>query len=185
MQDCKVRLCIFQLLSIKNVCILQSDIIRLVEETFLLYSCHIKHIQLAHHFFHRLYFFIWNILCFEHFGNNVFRHAEFLRCNQDEFDVLITGQCLDQGMYGTSKLQIATQTNREIIQSSFLPQDCKQVCQCLCRMVMSAIPRIDNRHATHHGSTHRRAFLRMTHCDDICIAAYHSCCIAHALALRC
>ena len=61
-------------------------------------------------------------------------------------DACVTGQSVDEGMYGTAEFQVAAQTNSQVIKMPFFSVDGQQVCQCLCGVVMTAVTSIDDGH---------------------------------------
>ena len=48
-------------------------------------------------------------------------------------------------MYGTSKFQVAAETDRHVVQSAFQRADGQKVCQRLGRMLMTTVSGIDYR----------------------------------------
>ena len=48
MQNVHIRFCEFHLFFVENVAVLHADVVFLVEETFLLDSCHVEDIQFFH-----------------------------------------------------------------------------------------------------------------------------------------
>ena len=102
----------------KNVKILQSDVILLIEETLSLYPGHIEHVQLTHGIFQALHLFKCNVVGSEHIVPDVGGNPKFLRGNQDKFHILIADQRIDQGMNGSAKFQIPAKTNGQVSQTS-------------------------------------------------------------------
>ena len=86
-------------------------------------------------------------------------------------------------MDGAAELQIAAQTNGQIIQSAHAAADGHQVGQGLGGVLVAAITGVDHRNAGVAGSTQRRALLGVAHGNDIGIAGYHPDGVGYALAL--
>ena len=118
MEHNHIRLCHFHFLFVENVEIFQTDVILFVEETLFLNTGHIENIKFRHNIFKSGHFFIRNAFFMKHFCD-ILGNLQFIRGDEDETDVIITDQCIDQGMHGTAKLQISAQANREMIQSAF------------------------------------------------------------------
>ena len=86
-------------------------------------------------------------------------------------------------MDGAAKLQIAAQTNGQIIQSAHAAADGHQVGQGLGGVLVAAITGVDHRNAGVAGGTQRCALLGVAHGNDIGIAGYHPDGVGYALAL--
>ena len=119
MQNQHIRSGEFHFLFVQNIEVFHTDIIVFVEETFFLYSCHVKNIQFWQCVFETGYFLKLMTAGSQNIFTDIVRDTEFFRGDQDEFYIRIANQSFDQRVYGTSKLQIAAKTDRNIIQSSF------------------------------------------------------------------
>ena len=83
MQDLQILLRIRQLVQIQNIAVLQTDIIRFIEETLLLHTGHIQDIQLRHYLIHLSHFRIADSLVIQ-ILIYVVRNLQFLRRDQDK-----------------------------------------------------------------------------------------------------
>ena len=86
-------------------------------------------------------------------------------------------------MDGAAKLQIAAQTNGQIIQPAHAAADGHQVGQGLGGVLVTTVTGVDHRNAGVAGSTQRCALLGVAHGNDIGIAGHHPDGVGHALAL--
>ena len=84
-----------------------------------------------------------------------------------------------------AELQIPAETDGQVFKRSLFPIDRQKVCQCLGRMVVSAVTGVYDRDACGSRRNQRRAFLGMAHGDDVGIAANRADSICHALAFGC
>ena len=118
MQNQHIRSGKFHFFLVQNIEVFHTNIIIFIEETFFLYTRHVKNIQFWQCVFETGYFLKLMTTGFQHIFTDIVRDTEFFRRDQDEFYVWITNQSFDQRVYGTSKLQIAAKTNRNVIQPS-------------------------------------------------------------------
>ena len=86
-------------------------------------------------------------------------------------------------MDGAAELQIAAQTNGQIIQSAHAAADGHQVGQGLGGVLVTTVTGVDHRNAGVAGSTQRCALLGVAHGNDIGIAGHHPDGVGYALAL--
>ena len=168
-------------LAAKNKAVLQSDVVLFVEESFSLDSCHVQYVEFRNGFFKAAHLFPFYSGCIEHFLD-IARQIKFNRRNHDKADILISYHCLNEGMNGTAEFEVSAKAYCQPAQTALLPMDGQKVCKCLCRMEMTSVTSIDDRHGRASRSHKRRAFFRMSHRYDICIAAYHCDGIRYALA---
>ena len=82
-------------------------------------------------------------------------------------------------MYSPSKPQISAKAYSDTINMPELSLDSQQVCQCLGRMAMATVTRIDNRHIRNLRRNERGAFDRMTHGNDVSKIAYNTDSVFH------
>ena len=85
-------------------------------------------------------------------------------------------------MDSAAELKISAETDRQILQPAFQRKNRYQIRQRLCRMLMTAVTRVDQRNPTVLRSDRRRAFLGMPHSSDIRITGNHADRILDALA---
>ena len=86
-------------------------------------------------------------------------------------------------MNGTTEFQVTTEANRKMIEAPFQAADRQKVCQCLGRMLMSAITGVDDRDTGMCSCDHRRTFLWMAHGADICKTGNNADRIGNAFSL--
>ena len=86
-------------------------------------------------------------------------------------------------MDGAAELQIAAQTNGQVIQPAHAAADGHQVGQGLGGVLVAAVTGVDHRNAGVAGGTQRCALLGVAHGNDIGIAGNHPDGVSHALAL--
>ena len=96
--------CKFHFLLVKNIEILHADIILFIEETFFLYTGHIKDIQLRKCIFQTFYFFEFDVVLTQYIVADITWDTQLFRRNQDKTDSCVADQCTDQGVNGTSEL---------------------------------------------------------------------------------
>ena len=117
----------------------------LVQETFFLHAGHVEHVELRHHFFHGLDLAVGDARALADVMLDVVGELEFLGCDQHDFDVLVAGQGLDQGMDGPAETQVAAETDRDPVDMSEFALDGQQVGQGLGRVAVTAVAGIDDR----------------------------------------
>ena len=82
---------------------------------------------------------------------DVARHTQFVRGDEDNFDVGTCRQRLDEGMDGTTELQVTAKTDGEVVEAAQLAGDGEQVGEGLCRVAVAAVTGVDDRHTGHFG----------------------------------
>ena len=90
---------------------------------------------------------------------------------------------MNQRMYGSAEFQVTAHPDGQVFKGALFPLNRQEVSQGLGRVIMSAVPGIDDRHRRAHGCNHRCAFFWVAHGDDIGIAANHTHRIGNAFAL--
>ena len=86
--------------------------------------------------------------------DDVIRHAQLLRRDEDELHAIAAGQALDEGMDGAAELQVTAEADGQMIQPSLAAADGQHVQQRLGGMAVTAVAGIDHRNT---GNTGRRA----------------------------
>ena len=141
--------------------------LRLIQETLLLNAGHIEHIQLAHNGLHIINFLIINAIPVADLILHIGRQLKFLRSDENDLHILVAGKSLDQRVDGTSELEVAAETDGEIVQTAELTLDGQQVGQGLGRMSVGTVTGIDNRDGRDAGSIERSALDWVPHSNYI------------------
>ena len=170
MQDEHIRLRIFQLFFGQNIAVLQADIVLLVEKALFLHARHIEYVEIRHGCLQTVDLGKRNLILFEHIFPDIARNPEFRRRNQHKANAGVTDQGTDQRMNRAAKLQVAAKSDRHVIKPSLQRLYGHEICQSLCRMLVAAITRVDNRYARKLTGNHRCTFLGMTHGNNVGIA---------------
>ena len=77
----------------------------------------------------------------------------------------------DNAFDRAAELQVAAQTDRQIVQPPLFAVDGHEVGQRLRGVIVAAVARVDDRDLRVHGRDQRRALLGMAHGDDVAVAA--------------
>ena len=107
MQYGAVRLRKLKLRTVKDVEVLHTNVVILVEEALLLYAGHVEHIQLRKSVLQTDHFLEWNIVLPQNVIPDIIRNPKFLRRDQDKADTCIPDKCRNQGVYGAPELEVA------------------------------------------------------------------------------
>ncbi len=79
-------------------------------------------------------------------------YAQLIGRDKDKTDIFVAHQRVDQGMYGSSEFQIPAKTYGDMVKASFQGANGHQIGESLCRVLMSAVSRVDNRNGGVKGS---------------------------------
>ena len=171
MQDVHIRLCKLQLLWSQDVAVLQAQVFLFAGKTFPLDTGHVQDVQFRHRLIQTLHLGVRDLLFVQDLFLNIIRYCQFLWRDQHKADAGVAGEGKDERMNGASEFQVAAQTDGQVVQVTLQAVNGHQVGQCLGRMLVTAVARIDDRNRGIHRSDHRRTFLWMTHGSDVCKAA--------------
>ena len=177
-----VILCERHFCGIQNVEILQADVVLLIEETFLLDAGHIEQIKLWHDILQTDDLTVADAAFLEHI-RNVVGNLELLRRDEEKTYSVITGEGIDEGVYGAAEFQIAAETDCKVVQSALQGAYCEKIGQRLGRMLMSAVSGINYGNAGFLTGNHGSTLLGVAHGADVCVAGDDADGVGYAFAL--
>ena len=183
MQDGEVGLCGLQLLGSQDVAVLQAQVVFLVEEALALDTGHVQDVQVGHHGFQIGGLGVGDALLLQSLLLDVAGQLQLSGRDKDEVDVLVAAESVDQGVDGTTELQIAAEAHGEVIQTALLTVDGEEVGQGLGGVVVAAVTGIDDRDVAELSCGIGGAFLGVAHGDNVGVAAHGVQGVAHGLAL--
>ena len=147
MHDGEVILCHSELCFGKLVGILKALVLLTGLKALGLDSCHIENIEGRNC---ALKIFGLNILTAageEMIILHVIGDTKLLGRDEHEGNVLISGHCRNQGMYGSAIFQVATDTYNKVVEAALFLMYSKKVGQGLGGVEVSAVTCINDRHA--------------------------------------
>ena len=74
---------------------------------------------------------------------------------------------MNQRMYGSAEFQVTAHPDGQVFKGALFPLNRQEVSQGLGRVIMSAVPGIDDRHRRTHGCNHRCALFGVAHGDAV------------------
>ena len=119
----------------------------------------------------------------EDVGDDVVGHAQLLRADEDEADVLAACHRLDEGVDGAAELQVAAQADGQVVETALAAADGHQVGHGLGGVLVSAVACVDDRDAGVPAGPQRCALLGVAHGHDVGVAGHDADGVGHALAL--
>ena len=156
--------------TVENVAVLKTDIILLVEEALLLNAGHIKNVELVDYGVEAFYNFILNTGRLKNICNQIIRNAELLWTDENVFISLEMTECFGKGVNGAAKLKVAAEAYCMVLKPPQQLADCYQVCECLGRVVVAAVSRVDNRAGRILACQQCRTLFWSSHCNYVGIA---------------
>ena len=171
MQHRHVRRGKVQLFGGQDVAVTQADVIFLIEKALALHTGHVQNIEVRQSTFQVAGLNVGDAAGLQYFIDDVIRHAQFFGADQDKLYVVIAGQALDEGMYRAAKLQVAAETNGQVVQTALAAADGHHVQQGLGGVAVAAVTGIDHRDLAVKGSAQRGPLFGVAHGGNIRIAA--------------
>ena len=175
--------CHLQQLFVQRIAAFQPQIVLFVEKALLLDAGHVQHIQTRQFGFKVSSLLVVLVQRGQGLVLDVLRDAQLLRRDEHEPVALELAQRGGEGVHRPAELEIAAETDGQMIQPPLALANGHQVNHGLGGVSVAAIACIDNGHTRIHGRPQRRALLGVAHGNDVCIVAYHAGGIGHRFAL--
>ena len=172
-----------QLLCGENVAVLQALIDRKVREALALYARHIQNIQLGQACLKVGRFDIGHLVLFNDIVLHIAGHAQLIGRNQHQLDARVAREGGDERVDGAAVFQVTAKAHGQVVQSTLFAANGQKVGQRLGGVCVAAVTCVDNGNGGVAGGNQRRALVRVTHGDDVGIAADDLGGIGNALAL--
>ena len=185
MQDAHVLLGGLQLVGGEDVGIAQAQVLLLIGKALTLYARHVQHVQLGNCGYQVGGLLVGHTVLVQHLGEHVAGQAQLFGRDQHDLNTGVTGECVDQRVYGSAVLEVAAKAYGQIVESALFTVDGVKVSQSLGGMAMAAVARIDHGDGSIGCGYQRSALQGVTHGNDICIAGNDLCGICNAFALGC
>ena len=94
MEDDHVLLCHLHLFAVKDVAVLEADVVLFVEEPFLLDACHVEDVQVSDNVFHPFCSSEFNSGWLKKVFGDVFWNLKFFRADENKLVVLVAAHGL-------------------------------------------------------------------------------------------
>ena len=183
MQDTHLLLSQSHLFGGQHIAVLQSGVLRKIVKPLLLDTGHIQHVQLGQAALQISGFLVGDVLGIQLIVAHILGQLQLLGGDEDEADATVAAHGGDEGVNGTAVLQVAAQTDGQIVQPAHLPGNGQQVRQGLGGMEMTAVTGVDDGNGGITGCHIGCTLFGMAHSDNIGIAADDFGGVGNALAL--
>lgn len=183
MQYTHGRLGALQLVGGKDETVLDAVVFILVQEAFLLNTCHIEHVEVTDDLLERSDLAVRDTEFVADLLLHVPRELQFIR--RDEYDIYILEfrESLDERVDGTAKLKVSAETDRKVVEASDLALDGQEVGQRLRRVGMRAVAGIDDRCTRVERRDEGGTLYRVAHGDNVSKTIDDTRSVSYGLAL--
>ena len=142
-------------------------------QTLFLHAGHVENIHVAHHLFDAGVQAPLNAFFVQHV-ENVLRHRQRVRGDEEEAVAVKFRQRLGQGVDGAAIFQVADHGDIQVLELALRLLNGEQIQQGLRRVLVGTVTGVQHRNAAgKFGRQARRALLRMTHHNRVDVGADH------------